>query len=68
MTDGHSEMSDIVKKRRDEVFPFHYGNGDKYIDMSRLINDEGTGYLQTLPELNRQIYHKVAILRDGKKN
>lgn len=52
----HSRMSDLVKKRRDEVFPFHKGNGDKYIDMRRLVNAEGNGYLQTLPAQNLERY------------
>lgn len=68
MENGHSEMSDIVKKRRDEVFPMHYGNGDKYIDMTKLINDAGTGYLQTLPLLNRQTYQRISRLRDESGN
>lgn len=68
MENGHSEMSDNVKKRRDEVFPYHYGNGDKYIDMTKLINKEGTGYLQTLPPLNRQTYQRISRLRDEHSN
>lgn len=56
--DGHSKASDLSKKRRDEVFPKHYGNGDKYIKLSRLRNPEGTGYLQTIPKQNLIIYQK----------
>ncbi len=55
---GHSKASDLSKKRRDEVFPKHYGNGDKYIKLSRLRNPEGTGYLQTIPKQNLSIYQK----------
>ena len=55
---GHSKASDTSKKRRDEVFPKHYGNGDKYIRLSRLRNPEGTGYLQTIPKQNLLIYQK----------
>lgn len=56
--DGHSKASDLSKKRRDEVFPKHYGNGDKYIKLSRLRNPEGTGYLQTIPKQNLVVYQK----------
>lgn len=56
--DGHSKASDISKKRRDEVFPRHFDNGDKYIDLSRLRNKEGTGYLQTIPRQNLEVYKK----------
>ncbi len=55
---GHSKASDISKMRRDEVFPKHYGNGDKYINLARLRNPEGTGYLQTIPQQNLIIYKK----------
>ena len=55
---GHSKASDLSKKRRDEVFPKHYGNGDKYIRLSTLRNPEGTGYLQTIPKHNLLIYQK----------
>lgn len=55
---GHSPAGDRAKARRDEVFPIHKGNGDKYIDMSRLYNSEGTGYIQTTGKTNREIYRK----------
>lgn len=53
---GHSPMCDKVKARRDEVFPIHKGNGDKYIDMDRLVNDKGTGYIQILVPQNKRVY------------
>ncbi len=55
---GHSKASDLSKKRRNEVFPKHYGNGDKYIRLSTLRNPEGTGYLQVIPEQNLDVYRK----------
>ena len=67
LPDGHSKASDISKKRRDEVFPKHYGNGDKYIRLSRLRNPEGTGYLQTIPKQNLIIYQKFRENRDSKQ-
>lgn len=63
--DGHSKASDLSKKRRDEVFPMHFGNGDKYIDLSRLRNRQNTGYLQTIPKQNLQVYKKFRSLSDG---
>lgn len=56
--DGHSKASDLSKKRRNEVFPKHYGNGDKYIRLSRLRNPQGTGYLQVIPAQNLEVYRK----------
>ncbi|MDE7160834.1 MAG: hypothetical protein K2O24_08350 [Muribaculaceae bacterium] len=63
---GHAPMSDLAKRRRGEVFPRDYDNGDKYIDMQRLVNDEGTGYLQTLPALNRATYERIRSSRRRK--
>lgn len=62
---GHSELGDIVKKRRDEVFPIHKGNGDKYIDMTKLYNEGGTGYIQTLVPQNLEVYSTVKAKRDN---
>lgn len=54
--DGHSKASDRSKARRDEVFPRHFDNGDRYIDLSKLRNELGTGYLQIIPQQNLEIY------------
>lgn len=61
---GHSEMGDRVKARRDEVFPIKKGNGEKYIDMTKLYNEECTGYVQTLVPLNLEVYKKTREKRD----
>lgn len=67
---GHSEMSNRVKARRDEVFQSVGGNSDKYIDMTKLFNSDGTGYIQTLTPLNLETYRVARRIRDGyvKKN
>lgn len=67
LPNGHSAMGDKVKARRDEVFPIHKGNGDKYIDMIRLHNADGTGYVQTLVPKNLETYRVVREKRDAKK-
>lgn len=61
--DGRSKQSDLVKSRRDIVFPFHKGNGDKYIDMQKLINEDKSGFLQILVPMNLEVYKKV---REGR--
>ena len=61
---GHSPQGDIVKQRRKEVFPIIKGNGDKYIDMEKLQNDEGTGYLQVLVPKNLETYRVIKEKRD----
>lgn len=54
--DGHSKAGDRAKARRDEVFAIHFDNGDKYINLSRLRNESGTGYLQVIPKQNLEVY------------
>lgn len=61
---GHSVMGDRVKARRDEVFPIRKGNGEKYIDMRKLYNAEGTGYVQQLVPKNMETYRKAKERRD----
>lgn len=56
--DGHAPMSDLAKMRRDEVFPRRHDNGDRYINLSRLWNDEGTGYIQVLVPQNLEAYER----------
>ena len=62
---GHCAMGDRVKARRNEVFSLRKGNKDKYIDMPKLFNEEGTGYVQVLVPQNLQVYDRIRRLRDG---
>lgn len=64
---GHSPMGDKVKARRAEVFPITKGNGEKYIDMDRLFNKEGSGYVQTLVPDNLEVYRRTKEQRDSQK-
>ncbi len=61
---GHSEMSDRAKRRRDMVFPRKYDNGDRYIKLNTLSNPEGTGFLQTLVPQNLEVYEKYRRKRN----
>lgn len=63
---GHSSLCDEAKRKRDEIFPIHKGNGDKYLDITLLYNEEGTGYAQRAVTLNRQTYKREKEKRDGK--
>lgn len=63
---GHSVMGDKVKKRRAEVFPVHKGNnGNRYVDLTKLYNSEGTGYVQVLSPKNIETYNVIRKHRDG---
>lgn len=61
---GHSKMSDLVRQRRDECFSIRRGSGNKYIDLSRLYNPEGTGYVQILRPQNKEVYDLINRRRD----
>ena len=56
--DNHSVQCDRVNKRKAEVFPVERGNGKQYVNLSKLYNNEGTGYCQTLALKNRQAYKR----------
>lgn len=58
LPDGRSKASNEAKARRDEVFPIHFDNGDKYINLSRLRNSDGSGYLQILIPKNLETYRR----------
>lgn len=62
---GHCAMGDKVKARRDDVFSHSKGK-TKYVDMTKLYNAEGTGYIQVLVPQNRQVYETITRQRDSK--
>ena len=61
---GKSPQCDKVLQRKNEVFPFTKGNGNKYIDMTRLFNDDETGYVQVLVPQNLETYRVTRLKRD----
>ena len=56
--DNHSVQCDKVNKRKEEVFPVTRGNGKQYLNLSKLYNNDGTGYCQTLKLKNLQAYKR----------
>ena len=56
--ENHSVQCDKVNKRKEDVFPVVRGNGKQYLNLSKLYNNEGTGYCQTLILKNRQAYKR----------
>ena len=56
--DNHSVQCDRVNQRKAEVFPVERGNGKQYLNLSKLYNNEGTGYCQKLALKNKQAYKR----------
>lgn len=65
LPNGHSLAGDEAKRKRDEVFPIHKGNGDKYIELPKLYNADGTGYAQQAIRKNKEVYRIEKRKRDG---
>ena len=62
--DNHSPQCDIVKARMAEVFSIERGNGQHYLNLSKLYNNEGTGYCQQLVKKNMEMYEREKESRD----
>ncbi len=58
LPDGHSPAGDRASARKAQVFSVGDGNRDRYVDLSRLINPQGTGFMQVLRIQNRQTYDR----------
>lgn len=56
--DNHSPQCDRVKARWAQVFSIERGNGQHYLNLSKLYNAEGTGYCQQLVPKNMEMYRK----------
>lgn len=67
LPNGHSALGDKAKRMRDEVFSIKKGNGDKYIDLTKLYNKEGTGYAQEAIVKNLETYRDERAKRNGRK-
>lgn len=62
---GTSKMCDKVKQRRAEVFSLRSGHDTNYVDLSKLKNEYGTGYIQTLVPQNMKVYRLISAKRDA---
>ena len=61
---GHSPLGDEAKRKRDDVFKVN--KKGKYIDMTKLYNESGTGYAQKAIEANKKVYQEEKARRDAK--
>lgn len=63
----HSPQCDIVRARHAEVFSIERGNGQHYLNLRKLYNEEGTGYCQQLVKKNMFMYKQEYQKRAMKK-
>ena len=64
---GHSPLADEAKCKRDDVFDLTVVKGKPYIEISKLHNAEGTGYIQQVRETNHQTYVRESAARDAEQ-
>lgn len=55
---NHSPQCDLVRARQADVFSIERGNGKHYLNLSKLYNNEGTGYCQQLVKKNMEMYQR----------
>ena len=65
---GHSPQCDLVRARHAEVFSIERGNGQHYLNLSKLYNEEGTGYCQQLVKKNMEMYEREYNTRAALKD
>lgn len=66
LPNGHSQLGDEAKRLRDIVFPVKKGNGEKYLDITKLYNEDGTGFAQQAMVRNREVYREQRAKRDSR--
>ncbi|MCX6246279.1 MAG: hypothetical protein NTW10_00970 [Bacteroidetes bacterium] len=49
-------------KFKEECFPLTYDHGDRYINLSVVINQQKTGYMQLLQPVEQEIFNKAGTL------
>lgn len=55
----HAPICDAALSLKQHCFPFTRGSGRKYIDLSRVVNQEGTGFMQLLGKVEGEIFREV---------
>lgn len=66
LPNGHCSLGDEAKRLRNLVFTSD--KKSKYIDLSKLYNQDGTGFAQQAIKRNKAVYQTEKAKRDGKTN
>lgn len=56
---GNAPLCKKALELKEEIFPVKYGNGKRYINISKLINKEKNGFIQLLKPLENRILNKT---------
>ena len=59
LPNGHSPLCDRTVEMKHKVFPIQRGNGQSYLNISLLYNEQGTGYCQIMKQKNLLYYQTV---------
>jgi hypothetical protein len=54
--EAHAPLCDVSLELKKRSFPSDYGNGPEYLDINRIYNTDGTGYLQWMLPLEERIF------------
>ncbi|MDR1645633.1 MAG: C45 family peptidase [Tannerellaceae bacterium] len=57
-----SRLCDWALAAKEEVFPVKRGHGQSYLDMTKLYNKEGTGYIQKLAPVEARVFGMITPL------
>lgn len=58
---GNAPLCRKALELKEEIFPVKYGNGSRYINISKVINKEKTGFIQKLKPLENKILAETDI-------
>lgn len=73
--DFKAPICTVALKFKEDCFPITIDHGDNYLNLSAVLNQEGTGYLQLLRPFEKEIFKKANLLianldngKSGKKD
>ncbi len=57
---GNAPLCEKALELKEEIFPIKLGNGKRYINISKVINEEKTGFIQKLKPLENKILSETS--------
>lgn len=62
---GHSRLNEMGLQLKDRVFSLKSGNTNSYGNLAQLMNKQGTGIMQRIQTLEKEVIHKGNEALDG---